>query len=410
MNPKHGRDLFHRERPEEPQLGNPCVSWIELAESVERVAEVNQAECRAVSTERLSGECKPVFVSTPLECVLGPRVIGQDLPHRAGRQRQEVRTIIDPVGTRRELDPDLVDERCRLERVVMVLFGEHRPGQRPQFLAERLEETRQITVGNGVGVRMWQTRLVMHTVIHGGLYGRGSPDARLTAGRHHGSSRVDREPAPLGRAPLTPAWFELDAGTPRVVVAAAYSRGRRRDELPIRRDIAELLRPLIDRTTPDSAIWPDLPRAMGQVLAADLEPAGIAETDDEGRVADFHALRHRFVSRLASSGVQPKVARRFARRSTITLTMDRYAQVDRTELADAIECLSQLQIDRRQDQANSSDTFDDRPASPTSIGSHPSDDTPNQSAAPPQRHAGSANLAEPDSKAGARARQTRFAA
>lgn len=46
----------------------------------------------------------------------------------------------------------------------------------------------------------------------------------------------------------------------------------------------------------------------------------------DGR-ADFHALRHKFVSDLTTSGVHPKLAKELARHSTITLTMDRNAHV-----------------------------------------------------------------------------------
>lgn len=41
-------------------------------------------------------------------------------------------------------------------------------------------------------------------------------------------------------------------------------------------------------------------------------------------MADFHALRHTFITRLARSGVTPAVAKSLARHSTITLTMDHY--------------------------------------------------------------------------------------
>ena len=59
----------------------------------------------------------------------------------------------------------------------------------------------------------------------------------------------------------------------------------------------------------------------------------------EDGYADFHALRHGFVSRLASSGVHPKVAKELARHSTITLTMDRYAHVELDEMARGVNSL-----------------------------------------------------------------------
>jgi len=46
--------------------------------------------------------------------------------------------------------------------------------------------------------------------------------------------------------------------------------------------------------------------------------------DSAGRVADFHALRHTFISNLVNGGVHPKTAQMLARHCTITLTMDRY--------------------------------------------------------------------------------------
>jgi integrase len=61
-----------------------------------------------------------------------------------------------------------------------------------------------------------------------------------------------------------------------------------------------------------------------RMIRADLKAAGIEYRDDAGRVADFHCLRHTFVSNLAGCGVHPKTAQTLARHSTIALTMDRY--------------------------------------------------------------------------------------
>ncbi|MBM4017508.1 MAG: hypothetical protein FJ288_04125 [Planctomycetes bacterium] len=52
--------------------------------------------------------------------------------------------------------------------------------------------------------------------------------------------------------------------------------------------------------------------------------AFLADTGGSGRVVDFHALRHSFLTRLARSGVAPAVAKSLARHSTIVLTMDHY--------------------------------------------------------------------------------------
>ena len=73
------------------------------------------------------------------------------------------------------------------------------------------------------------------------------------------------------------------------------------------------------------------------MLRRDLENAEIDYTDDCGRVLDFHALRHSYISNLAASGIHPKLAQTLAGHSTITLTMDRYTHVDRQETAAAVD-------------------------------------------------------------------------
>ena len=75
------------------------------------------------------------------------------------------------------------------------------------------------------------------------------------------------------------------------------------------------------------------------MLRADLADAGIAFSDDAGRVVDFHALRHTFISNLAAGGVHPKRAQEPARHSTIMSAMDHYTHVTRSELAEALDVL-----------------------------------------------------------------------
>jgi hypothetical protein len=74
----------------------------------------------------------------------------------------------------------------------------------------------------------------------------------------------------------------------------------------------------------------------------------LAYRDGAGRYADFHALRHSFISNLVSGGVHPKTAQRLARHSTITLTMDRYTHLRRDDLADAVTALPDLSGPARQ--------------------------------------------------------------
>jgi integrase len=58
--------------------------------------------------------------------------------------------------------------------------------------------------------------------------------------------------------------------------------------------------------------------------------------DHDSRFADFHALRHTFITSLAKANVSPKTAQMLARHSDIRLTLDVYTHVDRGEQAEAI--------------------------------------------------------------------------
>ena len=113
--------------------------------------------------------------------------------------------------------------------------------------------------------------------------------------------------------------FDLAAKPPLVTVAAAYSKRRREDILPLRATTAKLLQEHLVNKTPTAPAFncPNDRRYSGLIFKADREAAKIAARDLAGRVADFHALRHTFITNLAAGGVHPKVAQTLARHSTI---------------------------------------------------------------------------------------------
>jgi integrase len=148
-------------------------------------------------------------------------------------------------------------------------------------------------------------------------------------------------------ASLTCQSFDLEGEPATVTVEAAYSKRRRTDVLPLHPDLAERLgRWFQERSTATeresvvlafknaaevnvARLWPGAwaeKRHAAAMLREDLKAAGI-EYDDGGRVFDFHALRHQFITSLAQAGVHPKTAQELARHSTITLTLDRYSHV-----------------------------------------------------------------------------------
>ena len=78
------------------------------------------------------------------------------------------------------------------------------------------------------------------------------------------------------------------------------------------------------------------------MIKADLQAAGIDFRDAGGRYADFHSLRHTFITNLVRSGAHPAVAQALARHSTITLTMNRYTHIMREQETAALAKLPDL--------------------------------------------------------------------
>ena len=95
------------------------------------------------------------------------------------------------------------------------------------------------------------------------------------------------------------------------------------------------------RDVPTNARAWRIPHRTAQMVRKDPEAAGIPFWDGSGRVADFHALRHTFITRLARSGVMPAVAMELARHSSITLTMSCYTHI---LVSDKRSALAQLPL------------------------------------------------------------------
>ena len=78
------------------------------------------------------------------------------------------------------------------------------------------------------------------------------------------------------------------------------------------------------------------------LLKPDLEAAGIPYVDDAGRFADFHALRHSFITHLGrADGVHFKTAQELAGHSTPTLTA-RYTHGFKGDEVAAVNALPDL--------------------------------------------------------------------
>jgi len=176
-------------------------------------------------------------------------------------------------------------------------------------------------------------------------------------------------------ARLTPDSFRLAGKPPTVTVAAGYSKRRRQDVLPLREDLALLLKEWLATRPSEGAVWPgtwnersakmlriDLAAARAKWLdsAADETEREqreksdfLKDTDRHGHVFDFHALRHQFITELVRSGVHPKVAQSLARHSTITLTMDRYSHLGLIDMNAGLAALPPLPGQEEERKASS---------------------------------------------------------
>ncbi len=134
--------------------------------------------------------------------------------------------------------------------------------------------------------------------------------------------------------------------------------------MPLRAEALDALRDHLSNLMPNAPAF-HMPDSPAKMLRQDLEAARNnwieeAETDPiqaerkrlsflryrtvEG-VADFHSLRHTFITNLARGGVHPRLAQDLARHSDINLTLSRYTHTLLGERAKALAALPDLSKD-----------------------------------------------------------------
>jgi len=109
------------------------------------------------------------------------------------------------------------------------------------------------------------------------------------------------------------------------------------------------------------------------MLRHDLKAAEIPYRDPAGLVADFHALRHTYITNLARAGVHPKTAMDLARHGNVNLTMGRYSHTLVADRAEELGELPSLETRPDVDEQKATGTYDAVaqidafPAGPTSL-------------------------------------------
>jgi len=142
-------------------------------------------------------------------------------------------------------------------------------------------------------------------------------------------------------ASLKPTSLYLDEEPYLIRVAAAYTKNREEAEIELREDFATALREWAAGKSEDKPLWPGTwsYKASAMMLRVDLRAAGIPYQDPSGRYADFHALRHTYVTGAVRSGAHPKTVMEMARHSKLELTLGVYTHTVREDRQEALEGL-----------------------------------------------------------------------
>jgi site-specific recombinase XerD len=169
---------------------------------------------------------------------------------------------------------------------------------------------------------------------------------------------------------LTLRSLRLDDDPPTATVAACYSKRRRQDTQVLHPEVVRQLRDWLAakrHLDPGKPLFPisgrvpgGIERKTSKMIERDLMAARDkwleeAETEAErgrrlnsdflchanhdGLYADFHSLRHWFITGLARAGVSPKMAQTLARHSDIRLTLGVYTHVELADRTAAIQAL-----------------------------------------------------------------------
>lgn len=140
-------------------------------------------------------------------------------------------------------------------------------------------------------------------------------------------------------ASLTKSSFRFETPVKTVTVKAAFSKHRREDTLPLPDElIPELEDYLLDQGEDEPVFT--VPESIAKIIQEDLKNTGIPYETKAG-FADFHALRHTFITRLVKSGINIKTTQVLARHSDPRLTLGVYSHI---QLMDQVQALKKLPV------------------------------------------------------------------
>jgi integrase len=126
-------------------------------------------------------------------------------------------------------------------------------------------------------------------------------------------------------------------------VRACAAKNPKESQLRLRPEIVTALRTVLPvAPQPGQLAFPTVPRV--RTFRNDLERAGIAFEDNDGRRVDFHALRDTFGTHLAAAGVAPFVLKELMRHSTVQQSEKYYIDARHLPLAAAVASLPTFSV------------------------------------------------------------------
>ena len=155
----------------------------------------------------------------------------------------------------------------------------------------------------------------------------------------------------------------LDSPKPYLDVRASTTKNGQRAIIWLRDDLASALREL-DQSSDRVFAVPEM-----ETFKADLAAAEIAAKDKQGRIVDFHALRHTLATNLGRAGVSVQTAMQVMRHSDIRLTTKTYTDATLLPTAEAIEVLPRWEANQQLQESIKNGTSNMPLASVTKTGS-----------------------------------------
>ncbi|MDB5326990.1 MAG: site-specific recombinase XerD [Phycisphaerales bacterium] len=136
----------------------------------------------------------------------------------------------------------------------------------------------------------------------------------------------------------------LQDTAPYVQPPATIQKGRRDDIVPLRSDLADMLRQRFAESDDEQGdrVFRTMP--SNDRFNSWLGNAGIEKADANGRRLDFHAMRHTFNTEMLKAGIPLAHAQKLMRHTDPKLTANAYADAGQFPLAEGLEKLPLLAV------------------------------------------------------------------